>query len=232
MKSAKYLGLTITSDLNWNNHINNITARANESLGFVKRNVKTRLRLIKTKVYKALVRPRLEYCSTVWDPQSKCATQRLEKRRAARFVLRRYHNTSSVSDMLDHLQWPTLAQRRCCYRLTLLYKITHNLVAVPSSQYRDLTHCHIYPSVVKLMLFKIVSFRKQSASGMRCQTIYSPCTIPPHLQDSNLPWELQSPILLIINCPSSIFAQSCWEEKHFISYPLHSLFYCFLLLLF
>ena len=137
VKSTKYSGLTIISDLNWNKHINNITARANQSLGFVKRNVKTRSRLIKTKVDKALVRTRLEYCSTVWDPQSKCATQRLEmvQRRAARYVLRRYHNTSSVSDMLDHLQWPTLAQRRCCYRLTLLYKITHNLVAVPSSQY-------------------------------------------------------------------------------------------------
>ena len=110
VKSTKYLGLTITSDLNWNKHINNITARAKQSLGFVKRNVKTRSRLIKTKVYKAILRPRLEYCSTVWDPQSKCATQRLEmvQRRAARYVLRRYHNTRSVSDMLDHLQWPTL----------------------------------------------------------------------------------------------------------------------------
>ena len=137
LKSTKYLGLTITSDLNWNKHINNITARANQSLGFVKRNVKTRSKDIKTKVYKALVRPRLEYCSTLWDPHSKCATQRLEmvQRRSARYVLRRYHNISSVSDMLDHLQWPTLAQRRCCYRLTLLYKITYNLVAIPSSQY-------------------------------------------------------------------------------------------------
>ena len=134
VKSTKYSGLTITSDLNWNKHINNITARANQSLGFVKRNVKTRSKLIKTKVDKALVRTRLEYCSTVWDPQSKCATQRLEmvQRRAARYVLRWYHNTSSVSDMLDR---PTLAQRRCCYRLTLRYKITDNLVAVPSSQY-------------------------------------------------------------------------------------------------
>ena len=88
--------------------MNKITARANQSLGFVKRNVKTRSSLIKTKV---LVSPRLEYCSTVWDPQSKCATQRLEivPRRAARYVLRRYHNTSSVSDMLGHLQWPTPA---------------------------------------------------------------------------------------------------------------------------
>ena len=105
VKSTKYLGLTITSDLNRNKHINNITASANQSLGFVKRKVKTRSRLNKTKVYKALVRPRLEYRSTEWDPQSKCATQRLEmvQRRADRYVLRQYHNTSSVSDMLDHL---------------------------------------------------------------------------------------------------------------------------------
>ena len=80
--------------------------------------------------------PRLEYCSTVWDPQSTFSTQRLKmiQRRSARCVLRWYHNTSSVSDMQDHFQWPTLAQRQCCYHLTLLYKITHNLVAVPSSQ--------------------------------------------------------------------------------------------------
>ena len=181
VKSTKYVGLTITSDLNWNKHINNITARANQSLGFVKSNVTTRSRNIKAKVYKALVRPRLEYCSTVWNPQSKCATQLLEMvyRRPPRYVLRRYHNTSSVSDMLDHLQWPTPAQRRCCYGLTLLYKITHNLVAVPSSQYitpirqaRDLTHWPIYPSVVIPILTKIVSFLKQSVSGiMRCQNI-------------------------------------------------------------
>ena len=127
VKSTKYLGLTITSDLNWNKPINNITARANQSLGFVKHNVKTKSRDIKTKVYKALVRPSLEYCSTVWDPHPIYATQCLEmvQRRAARYVLRSYQNTSSVSDMLDQLQWPTLAQRRCCYCLTLLYKITH-----------------------------------------------------------------------------------------------------------
>ena len=201
----------------------------------MKSNVTTRSRDIKTKVYKALVRPRLEYCSTVWNPQSKCATQLLEMvhRRAARYVLRRYHNTSSVSDMLDHLQWPTPAQRRCCYGLTLLYKITHNLVAVPSSQYitpirqaRDLTHWPIYPSVVIPILTKIVSFLKQSCVART----YSMCTIPSHLQDSNLPWELQSPLFLIPSSPSSFFFSIfpsylyhnfCWKERHFISYTLH-----------
>ena len=37
--SAKYLGVNISQDLNWNHHINEITGKANRILGFVKRNV-------------------------------------------------------------------------------------------------------------------------------------------------------------------------------------------------
>ena len=33
--SAKYLGLTITNKLQWDQHINNITAKANKTLGFL-----------------------------------------------------------------------------------------------------------------------------------------------------------------------------------------------------
>ena len=40
--AAKYLGVTISKDLNWNTLINNITSTANNTLGFVKRNVVTK----------------------------------------------------------------------------------------------------------------------------------------------------------------------------------------------
>ena len=39
--SAKYLGVDITSDLNWNSHISRITTNANKTLGFIKRNIVT-----------------------------------------------------------------------------------------------------------------------------------------------------------------------------------------------
>ena len=45
--------------------------------------------------------------------------------RAAGYAMRRYHNTSSVTHMLDHLQWPLLSQRRSCLRLVFLYKIVN-----------------------------------------------------------------------------------------------------------
>jgi hypothetical protein len=38
--SAKYLGLTITNKLQWDQHIHNITAKANKTLGFLRRNLK------------------------------------------------------------------------------------------------------------------------------------------------------------------------------------------------
>ena len=45
--SAKYLGLTITSDLQWNQHINNITNKANSILGLLRRNLRIPSQTIK-----------------------------------------------------------------------------------------------------------------------------------------------------------------------------------------
>ena len=60
--AAKYLGVAISKDLSWNTHINNITSTASETLGFVKRNVVTKNKDIKTMAYNSLVRPQVEYC--------------------------------------------------------------------------------------------------------------------------------------------------------------------------
>ena len=75
------------------------------------------------------MRPSLEYSSAVWDPHQEQDKQRLEmiQRRDTRYVANRYHNTSSVSDMLDQLEWPSLESRRTNSRLTMMYKMTKNL---------------------------------------------------------------------------------------------------------
>ena len=41
VSSNPYLGLTISEDLKWKTHINNISKKANSTLGFIRRNLKT-----------------------------------------------------------------------------------------------------------------------------------------------------------------------------------------------
>ena len=72
----KYLGVHISQDLKWNSHINSISSKANQTLGFLKCNLKFNSQTIKEKAYKSIVRPKLEYCSTVWDPKCIKKSQR------------------------------------------------------------------------------------------------------------------------------------------------------------
>ena len=131
--ATKYLGLNLTSDLKWNSHIQKVSSKANGILGLLRRNLRVGSKTIKTRAYEALVRPHLEYACTVWDPHTQVNIKRLDmvQRRASRYVCNRWHNTSSVSDMLNELGWESLARRREKARLCMFYKVVHGLVEIP-----------------------------------------------------------------------------------------------------
>ena len=96
--TAKYLGVGINRDLSWNTHINNIAACAKRTLGFVKRNVQTKNKDIRTQANNSLVRPQVEYGSAVWSPYTKENKDKIEmvQRRASRWVSSDYSTYSSV----------------------------------------------------------------------------------------------------------------------------------------
>jgi hypothetical protein len=52
------------------------------------------------------------------------------QRRAARFVKHDYTRTSSVTDMLTDPRWDSLQHRHNNTRITMFYKIIHNLVVI------------------------------------------------------------------------------------------------------
>ena len=132
VRSAKYLGVNLNNDVSWNDHIGTVCAKANQALGFLRRNLKINSWKIKSIAYKAYVRPILEYASVIWDPHQQQHIHQLEsiQRRAARFVAQDYRRTSSVSAIIKTLQWPSLEKRRQVARLTMLYKIVHGMVEV------------------------------------------------------------------------------------------------------
>ena len=110
VQSAKYLGLTITDNLDWGQHVSEISCKATKTMGFLRRNLALAPRHTKEVAYKTLVRPQLEYAAPIWNPYHKLQIQEVEKvqRTAARWTCRRWRNTSSVGDMLDELEWPSL----------------------------------------------------------------------------------------------------------------------------
>lgn len=63
-----YLGLNITEDLSYNQHIKAITSKAMKTLGFLKRNLWDCSSEAKMSAVLSMVRPVLEYLAPVWDP--------------------------------------------------------------------------------------------------------------------------------------------------------------------
>ena len=106
--------VTITNDLKWNTHISNICIKANRALGFLRRTLFSCPQNVKEAAYKGMVRPILEYGSSVWDPHPDKLQEELEKvqNRAARFVTRNYvYETGSMTGILGQLKWESLKKR-------------------------------------------------------------------------------------------------------------------------
>ena len=156
IQSVKYLGITISENMDWGQHISFFFSKATKTLGFLHRNLAFAPKSTKEVAYKTLVRPKLESSAPVWSPYSKLQINQVEKvqRTAARWTCRRWRNTSSVGEVLDELEWPTLEARRDRASLLLFHKLHSGAVCVyrkrqvhdPCSQFvinQSITQCPI-----------------------------------------------------------------------------------------
>ena len=78
-KLSQVLGGCISSGLSWNSHIDRITRNANRTLGYIRRNIKSKNQKVIEITYITLVRPQLEYAAPIWNPYTKGKTLQLEK---------------------------------------------------------------------------------------------------------------------------------------------------------
>ena len=102
--SCKYLGVTISQDLYWKPHIDTTVVKGQRTLGFIRRNLRECSIEVKKTAYTTLVRPSLEYASSVWDPHTAIDSQCIKQvqRKAAKFTYNNYTDRSPgcVSNML------------------------------------------------------------------------------------------------------------------------------------
>ena len=153
----KYLGVMITQDLNWARHIQSVCNKGNRILGVFYRNLSFCPRDAKLAAYKGLLRPVLEYASTVWDPHQSYLKDSLEaiQRRAARFVASEYsREPGTVTSLLKDLDLVPLVERRKQNRLILFAKSVYGQAQIPidclrhplrrSRNMHDMHFCQLY----------------------------------------------------------------------------------------
>lgn len=127
-----YLGVRCSSDMRWNRHCIKVSAKANKTLGLLRRTLKPCDQSVKERAYLSMVRPTLEYASPVWSPYTARDVNKIEQvqKNAARFVTNNYHPRASTSGLVSSLNWDSLEVRRLHAQVVLFYKIRNNLVNI------------------------------------------------------------------------------------------------------
>ena len=113
-----------------NHHISSVTKKASDKRLFSQCPKKT-----KELCYRTIVRPLMEYATVILDPFTEANIRNLEmmQRRSTRMVCSDYLRTSSVSSLLQQLQWPILQECRAQTKATMMYLIVYQLVDVPTT---------------------------------------------------------------------------------------------------
>ena len=123
----KDLGILVSHNLSWNNHVNVISSEAQKLLNVLYRTCKDINDIRKKKLlYITWVRSRLEYARVVWSPHTKRNVNNLEQiqHRATRFILGRDY---SEYERLSKLNLLPLKYRREINDLVFFFKCFKNI---------------------------------------------------------------------------------------------------------
>ena len=123
----KDLGITFDENLRFDIHIDNITKKANQMLGIIRRTFTFMNKVIFSKLYKSLVRSHLEYGNVIWNPYLKRQSIQIERvqRRATKLVPE--CKEMSYGNRLRYLKIFSLKGRRIRGDLIQMYKIFQGL---------------------------------------------------------------------------------------------------------
>ena len=122
----KHLGVMLSSNNRWTNHIDSIIKSASKQISYLRKLKYQFPKSTLNKLYCTYIRPLLEYASEVWDGCTLADSVRLERVQlnAARIVTG-LPLFSSQNSLYYETGWEALADRRKNRKLTLMYRIVN-----------------------------------------------------------------------------------------------------------
>lgn len=129
VKSIKYLGIMIDNHLKMSKHVEYIIKKVSKKIGFFGR-ISRKLSLFhKIMLYKTIIAPHFEYCSSLLYMCNKGEFEQLQKQqnKAMRIILR-YPYLTSIKIMLETLSWMSIKQRITFKTLIYIFKMRHGLL--------------------------------------------------------------------------------------------------------
>ena len=172
-----YLGVELSSTLDWSNHINSKANTANQTLGFLRRNLGTWPESIKELAYRTLVRPHLEYASHVsLDGQAHNANRSCTKAICTiceeMFAANR-HNWINLTIWIS---------RRKAARLTMLHKTIRGESALEIPSYVKRRNCQLR-SYHKDKFIELKPNTEAYRNSFYCRTIQEWNSLPSNIID-------------------------------------------------
>ena len=133
-KEEKDLGVLVDDQLKFSNHCDKIVNTANKLLGIMRRGFTFLTKTTFSLIYKGIIRPIIEYASTVYSPILMQDINKLEsiQRRATKMVIGMADK--SYEERLKYLDLPTLRYRRLRGDMINVYKYLHGLYWVDAEK--------------------------------------------------------------------------------------------------
>ena len=126
----KDLGIYISQDLKWTNHVNHVFKTASLCSYQILKSVKSKNIWVLIKLFKTYVRPKIEYSTSVWSPNLRGDIKKIEnvqKRFTKQACNRSNIPFTSYQDRLFKLNLKSLEYRRIYFDLLLIYKIINGI---------------------------------------------------------------------------------------------------------
>ncbi len=135
----KDLGVTVSDNGMFNQHILNIVLKARQKSGWIFRTFHTRARYLMMILWKQLVRPILDYCSQLWSPSTPGLINHLES--VQKSFVRKIAGMSRIDywEQLQNLNIHSLERRRERYLIIYTWRILEGQVPNPSTRLTPFT---------------------------------------------------------------------------------------------